>query len=159
MSLTPNSSAPAFAAPNAQGQVISLADFAGQWLVLYFYPKDNTPGCTTEAIAFSESLPEFRALNAQIVGVSPDSEKSHGKFIDKHNLSIELICDPDHHIAEAYGVWGLKKFMGKEYMGIIRSTFLIDPSGNIAWMWDKVRVNGHAAQVLQRLRELNTAQG
>ena len=147
-----NSPASDFSAPNAQGQTISLSDFAGQWLILYFYPKDNTPGCTTEAIAFSEKLSEFGAFNAKIVGVSPDSETSHGKFIAKHNLTIELISDPEHHIAEAYGVWGLKKFMGKEYMGIIRSTFFIDPTGNIAQIWSKVRVKDHAEKVLQCLQ-------
>jgi peroxiredoxin Q/BCP len=149
-----NSPAPSFSAPNAQGQRISLSDFAGQWLIFYFYPKDNTSGCTTEAIAFSEKLAEFAALNAKIVGVSPDSETSHGKFIDKHNLTIELISDPDHSIAESYGAWGLKKFMGKEYMGIIRSTFLIDPSGKVAKIWSNVRVKGHVDKVLQSLQGL-----
>ncbi|MFM1841862.1 MAG: Thiol peroxidase, Bcp-type [Cyanobacteriota bacterium] len=149
-----NSPAPSFSAPNAQGQRISLSDFSGQWLIFYFYPKDNTPGCTTEAIAFSEKLAEFAALNAKIVGVSPDSESSHGKFIDKHQLTIELISDPDHQIAEAYGAWGLKKFMGKEYMGIIRSTFLIDPSGKVAKIWSNVRVKGHVDKVLQSLQGL-----
>jgi len=147
-----NTPAPPFSAPNAQGKTVSLSDFAGQWLILYFYPKDNTPGCTTEAIAFSEKLPEFTALNARIVGVSPDSEASHGKFIDKHQLTIELISDPDHQVATAYGVWGLKKFMGKEYMGIIRSTFLIDPTGNVAQIWSNVRVKGHVEKVLQFLQ-------
>ena len=147
-----NSPAPSFSAPNAQGQRISLSDFAGQWLIFYFYPKDNTSGCTTEAIAFSEKLAEFAALNAKIVGVSPDSEISHGKFIEKHQLTIELISDPDHEITDAYGAWGLKKFMGKEYMGIIRSTFLIDPSGKIAKIWSNVRVKGHVDKVLQSLQ-------
>lgn len=157
MTLALNSPAPTFAAPNAQGQTISLADFANQWLILYFYPKDNTPGCTTEAVGFSEKQPEFAQLNANIVGVSPDSAASHGKFIDKHHLTIELISDPDHTIAEAYGAWGLKKFMGKEYMGIIRSTFLIDPTGNIAKSWSNVRVKGHVEKVLETLKKLQDA--
>ncbi|MGA1622514.1 MAG: thioredoxin-dependent thiol peroxidase [Synechocystis sp.] len=157
MTLTLNSPAPTFAAPNAQGQTISLADFVDQWLVLYFYPKDNTPGCTTEAVGFSEKQPEFAQLNANIVGVSPDSAASHGKFIDKHHLTIALISDPDHTIAEAYGAWGLKKFMGKEYMGIIRSTFLIDPTGNIAKSWSNVRVKGHVEKVLETLKKLQDA--
>lgn len=157
MTLALNSPAPTFAAPNAQGQTISLADFVDQWLILYFYPKDNTPGCTTEAVGFSEKQPEFAQLNANIVGVSPDSAASHSKFIDKHHLTIELISDPDHTIAEAYGAWGLKKFMGKEYMGIIRSTFLIDPTGNIAKSWSNVRVKGHVEKVLETLKKLQDA--
>ncbi len=119
-----------------------------------FYPKDNTPGCTTEAKDFTDYASEFAALGAKVVGVSPDSEKSHDKFIEKHNLTIQLLSDPDHIIAENYGVWGLKKFMGKEYMGIIRSTFLINPDGKIAYVWTKVKVKGHTEEVLNKLREL-----
>jgi peroxiredoxin Q/BCP len=155
--LETNQPAPTFSAPNAEGKTISSDDFLGQWLVLYFYPKDNTPGCTTEAIDFSEKLPEFTDLNAVVVGVSPDSEKSHGKFIDKHNLTIQLLSDPDHQLAAAYGAWGPKKFMGKEYEGILRSTFLIDPQGNIAHIWPNVRVKGHAEKVLEKLQQLNSA--
>ncbi len=153
-SLEVNQPAPAFSAPNSRGETITLGDFTGQWLVLYFYPKDNTPGCTTEAVEFSAKLAEFDALNAKIVGVSPDSEKSHGKFIEKQNLTIELISDPDHQIAEAYGAWGLKKFMGKEYDGIIRSTFLINPDGKIAHIWPNVRVKSHVDKVLSTLKSL-----
>lgn len=152
-----NQPAPTFSAPNAEGKTISSADFLGQWLVLYFYPKDNTPGCTTEAIDFSEKLPEFAELNAVIVGVSPDSEKSHGKFIDKHNLTVQLLSDPEHKLAAAYGAWGPKKFMGKEYEGILRSTFLINPQGHIAHIWPNVRVKGHAEKVLEKLQQLNSA--
>jgi peroxiredoxin Q/BCP len=152
-----NQPAPTFSSPNAEGKTISSADFLGQWLVLYFYPKDNTSGCTTEAIDFSEKLPEFTALDAVIVGVSPDSEKSHGKFIDKYNLTIQLLSDPDHQLAAAYGAWGPKKFMGKEYEGILRSTFLINPQGHIAHIWSNVRVKGHAEKVLEKLQQLNSA--
>ncbi|MEB3192149.1 MAG: thioredoxin-dependent thiol peroxidase [Snowella sp.] len=120
-----NDAAPHFAAQDQTGNIVSLEDFQGSWLVLYFYPKDNTPGCTTEAINFSEQQPVFQSLGVKILGVSPDSEKSHGKFIEKQQLNLQLLSDPDHVVAEAYGVWGLKKFMGKEYMGILRSTFLI----------------------------------
>jgi thioredoxin-dependent peroxiredoxin len=144
-------SAPVFTAPDRDNKHISLPDFQGQWLVLYFYPKDNTPGCTTEAIDFTAKLTEFAALNTQIVGISPDSIVSHGKFIDKQKLGIILLSDPEHQIAEAYGVWQLKKFMGKEFMGIIRSTFLIDPSGNIARIWSKVKVKNHVDTVLQEM--------
>jgi thioredoxin-dependent peroxiredoxin len=145
--------APDFQAIDQTGKEINLAQFLGQWLILYFYPKDNTPGCTTEAKEFSQYLPEFNALNAHIIGVSPDSEKSHCEFIDKHNLTIQLLSDPEHNIAENYGAWGLKKFMGKEYMGIIRSTFMINPQGEVVYYWRKVRVKNHAETVLKQLKE------
>jgi thioredoxin-dependent peroxiredoxin len=148
--------APKFTAQNRDGKDISLQDFNDRWVVLYFYPKDNTPGCTTEAIEFSTKLAEFQALNAQIIGISPDSIASHGKFITKYNLEIILLSDPEHQIAEQYEVWQLKKFMGKEYMGIIRSTFLIAPAGNIAQIWSNVRVKGHVDNVFA---ELNQQQG
>jgi thioredoxin-dependent peroxiredoxin len=147
-------SAPEFTAPDKAGTNISLQDFEGQWLVLYFYPKDNTPGCTTEAIDFTAKLADFAALNAKIVGMSPDSIAAHDKFITKHNLGIILLSDPEHQIAEQYNVWQLKKFMGKEYMGIVRSTFLIDPTGKIAQIWSNVRVKNHADTVLAKLQEL-----
>ena len=144
--------APNFSAPDQTGNTVSLNDKKGSWLVLYFYPKDNTPGCTTEAKDFSEYLEQFKELGADIIGVSPDDEKSHCKFIDKHDLSIQLLSDPDHEVIEAYGGWRLKKFMGKEYMGVVRSTFLISPEGKIAQVWDKVRVKAHVEKVLQELR-------
>lgn len=147
--------APQFTAPNRDGDQLSLQDFNGQWLALYFYPKDNTPGCTTEAIEFSTKLPEFQLLNAQIIGISTDSIASHGKFIDKYQLGIILLSDPEHEIAEQYGVWQLKKFMGKEYLGIVRSTFIIDPTGNIAHIWSNVRVKNHADNVLTELKKLH----
>jgi thioredoxin-dependent peroxiredoxin len=145
--------APKFTAQNRDGKNISLQDFNDRWIVLYFYPKDNTPGCTTEAIEFSTKFAEFQALNAQIIGISPDSIASHGKFITKYNLEILLLSDPEHQIAEQYEVWQLKKFMGKEYMGIVRSTFLIDPIGNIAHIWSNVRVKGHVDNVLTQLNQ------
>ena len=146
--------APAFSATNQDDKTLSLLDFQGSWLILYFYPKDNTPGCTTEAIDFSQKQAEWENLNVKILGVSPDSVKSHRKFIEKHSLALQLLSDPDHQVAESYGVWGLKKFMGKEYMGIIRSTFLIDPSGNLAQVWPSVKVKGHVESVLSKVREL-----
>jgi peroxiredoxin Q/BCP len=148
--------APAFQATQTDGSTVSLSDFAGQWLVLYFYPKDNTPGCTTEAKDFTALVDDFAALHAQIVGVSPDSLKSHDKFMTKHDLKVTLLSDPEHELAETYGVWGLKKFMGKEYMGIIRSTFLINPEGATAAVWSPVKTKGHAEAVLTKLRELTT---
>ena len=148
-------SAPEFTALDRDGKSTQLQDFNGQWLVLYFYPKDLTPGCTTQAIEFTAQLSQFQALNAQIVGISPDSIASHDKFIKKHNLEIILLSDPEHQIAEAYGVWQLKKFMGKEYMGIVRSTFLIDPSGKIVQVWSKVKVKDHVDTVLQAVRSIS----
>ena len=146
--------APAFSATNQDDKTLSLLDFQGSWLILYFYPKDNTPGCTTEAIDFSQKQAEWENLNVKVLGVSPDSVKSHCKFIEKHSLALQLLSDPDHQVAESYGVWGLKKFMGKEYMGIIRSTFLIDPSGNLAQVWPSVKVKGHVESVLSKVKEL-----
>lgn len=146
-------SAPTFTAQDQNENKVSLEDKQGKWIVLYFYPKDNTPGCTTEAKDFTEYAEEFEKLGADIIGVSPDSAKSHCKFIDKHDLSIQLLTDPEHEVIEAYGAWRLKKFMGKEYMGVVRSTFLISPDGKIAQVWDKVRVKAHVEKVLQELKE------
>ena len=145
--------APDFAVQDQNENSLSLKDKQGSWVVLYFYPKDNTPGCTTEAKDFTEYAEKFKELGADIIGVSPDSAKSHCKFIDKHDLSIQLLTDPEHKVIEAYGAWRLKKFMGKEYMGVVRSTFLISPDGKIAQVWDKVRVKAHVEKVLQELRE------
>jgi thioredoxin-dependent peroxiredoxin len=153
-----NLPAPHFTAKNQDDRSVSLANFANKWLVLYFYPRDNTPGCTTEAIDFSQLLPDFQKLNAAVVGVSPDSIESHCKFISKKNLSIELLSDSDRQIAEAYQVWGLKKFMGKEYTGVIRSTFLISPDGKIIEKWTNVKVKEHARIVLEKLTELVAAE-
>ena len=146
--------APSFSAANQNGDLVKLEDFQSNWFVLYFYPKDNTPGCTVEAKDFSEYSSQFDALGAKILGVSPDSEKSHCKFIQKHNLSIQLLSDPEHQVCEAYGVWQLKKFMGKEYMGVVRSTFLIAPNANVAHTWSNVRTKGHAEKVFSKLQEL-----
>lgn len=145
--------APKFTALNQLGETVRLEDFHDRWLILYFYPKDNTPGCTTEAIEFTSKLAEFQSLNGEVIGISPDSVTSHAKFITKHDLGITLLSDPEHQIAEQYEVWQLKKFMGKEYMGIIRSTFLIDPTGNITQIWSNVRVKGHVENVLIALKQ------
>ena len=146
--------APEFTARDQNDNSVTLQDFINSWLVLYFYPKDNTSGCTTEAKEFTSYQSKFNDLGAKIVGVSPDSVASHGKFINKHDLGIQLISDPEHQLIEAYGAWRLKKFMGKEYMGVVRSTFLIAPDGKIAQVWDKVRVKGHVEKVLQALENL-----
>ncbi|MBF2065093.1 MAG: thioredoxin-dependent thiol peroxidase [Calothrix sp. C42_A2020_038] len=150
----PGQNAPIFSAPNQNGKTVTGDDFQGKWLVIYFYPKDDTPGCTTEAKDFSAYVEDFSKLGASIVGVSTDSQKSHCKFIDKHNLTITLLSDPEHEVADAFGAWRLKKFMGKEYMGIERSTFLISPDQKIAYTWAKVKAKGHAEAVLKQLQAL-----
>jgi len=146
--------APEFALIDQNESKISLKDFKGKWVVLYFYPKDSTPGCTREAIGFTEHLKDYQKLDAVILGVSPDSAKSHCNFIEKEKLKIALLCDPEHKVLESYGAWGLKKNYGKEYLGVIRSTFLIDPKGNVAAVWPSVKVDGHVEAVKEKLREL-----
>ncbi|MBD2343103.1 thioredoxin-dependent thiol peroxidase [Anabaena subtropica] len=149
--------APDFSTPDQNGNVVTLGDFHNQWIVIYFYPKDDTPGCTTEAKDFTELHQQFSQLGAKILGVSPDSGKAHCKFIDKHNLSITLLTDPEHKLIEAYGAWRLKKFMGKEYMGVARSTFVISPDRIIAYAWPNVKTKGHAQAVLNKLQELTNS--
>ncbi len=147
--------APSFSLPNQDSVEISLRDLEGKWIVLYFYPKDNTSGCTTEACDFTVALPEFEDLNAVVLGVSPDSAKSHQNFISKQKLGITLLSDESKETLEAYGVWQLKKMCGKEYMGVVRSTFLIDPSGKIAKIWSNVKVKEHANEVKKALASLS----
>ena len=147
VSLKTGDKAPDFKLPNKEGQELSLDSFQGKWIILYFYPKDNTSGCTKEAVEFSEMLEELKAQNAVVIGVSPDSVKSHQKFADKHDLKVELLSDPQHESMEKFGVWGLKKMCGRESMGVIRSTYIINPEGYIAAHWNKVKVKGHAQQV------------
>ena len=148
--------APEVTLPNQDGVEISLRDLEGKWVVLYFYPKDNTPGCTTEACEFTEALPTFDGLNAVILGISPDSPKKHANFIAKKDLLITLLSDENKEVCEKYGVWQLKKNYGKEYMGVVRSTFLISPEGNIAALWEKVRVKGHVEAVQTKLEEITS---
>lgn len=139
-----------FTLPNQHGEPVSLSDFQGKWVIVYFYPKDNTPGCTIEGQDFSRLKDEFAKKNAVILGISPDSEKSHCNFIEKKNLTITLLSDPDKVVAKQFGVWGMKKFMGREFMGIIRSTFLLK-DGEIVKKWSPVKVKGHAEEVLKSL--------
>ncbi len=146
--------APDFCLPDYLGEEHCLRDFRGKWVVLYFYPKDNTSGCTREAKEFTEMRNEFEKLNAVIIGISKDSPKSHEKFINKHELNILLLSDESHEVIEKYGAWGKKKNYGREYYGTIRSTFLIDPEGNIVKEWKKVRVAGHVEDVLKTLKEV-----
>ncbi len=149
--------APEFCLPNQDEEEVCLRDVLGKWIVLYFYPKDNTPGCTTEAKDFSAHIKEFESLNAAVMGVSPDSPERHRKFIEKYDLKITLLSDEEKEVCKMYGVWQLKKFMGKEYMGVVRSTFIIDPDGKIAAKWEKVRVKGHVDEVKKKLEELQKA--
>ena len=146
--------APAFCLPNQDEEEVCLRDLQGSWIVLYFYPKDNTPGCTTEACEFTAAMPDFSGMGATILGVSPDSPKKHRSFIEKKELGITLLADEEKETCEAYSVWQLKKFMGREYMGVVRSTFIIDPDGKIAAIWEKVRVKGHVEAVKEKLVEL-----
>ena len=146
--------APKFCLPNQDEEEICLRDLQGSWIVLYFYPKDNTPGCTTEACEFTAALPDFSGLGAAILGVSPDSPKKHRNFIEKKELGITLLSDEEKEVCETYGVWQLKKNYGREYMGVVRSTFIIDPEGKIAAVWDKVKVKGHVEAVREKLSEL-----
>ncbi len=154
--------APGFTLRDKDDQPVSLGDFAGRWVVLYFYPKDDTSGCTKEALDFSDLLDRFHDLGAEVLGVSPDSTKSHVKFTDKHDLKVRLLSDPDKEVIKAYGAWGVKKNYGKEYEGLIRSTVIIDPQGKVAHTWHKVKVRvkrksgevRHADQVLAKLTEL-----
>ncbi|MBF4502205.1 thioredoxin-dependent thiol peroxidase [Savagea sp. SN6] len=149
--------APTFTLNNQQGEAVSLEKFKGKYVVLYFYPKDATPGCTTQACDFRDSIEDFTSLNAVILGVSPDNEASHQKFIAKHELPFDLLVDEEKRVAEAYDVWKLKKNFGREYMGIERSTFLIDPEGKVVKEWRKVRVKDHIEDALNTLKEMVNA--
>jgi peroxiredoxin Q/BCP len=146
--------APDFCLPNQDDVEICLRDLRGKWIVLYFYPKDNTPGCTTEACDFSDAAPDFSNLNAVIIGVSADSTAKHRDFIDKKDLSITLLSDESTSMMQEYGVWALKKNYGKEYMGIVRSTLIINPEGVIKAVWKSVKVKEHARIVKEKLEAL-----
>ncbi len=150
----PGDIAPDFTLPADDGREITLSALRPAPVVLYFYPKDNTPGCTTEAVEFSALLAQFRALGAEVFGISKDTIESHRKFHEKHGLSVPLLSDAEGHTCEDYGVWGEKKMYGRTFEGITRSTFLIDGEGKIARAWRKVRPKGHAAEVLEAVRAL-----
>ena len=141
--------APNFAAKDANGETVRLKDLRGQKVVLYFYPKDDTPGCTKEACSFRDAFADFKKRNIKVLGVSVDSEASHKKFAAKYKLPFTLLADPDHSIADAYGVYGEKKFMGRTYMGVKRITFLIDEKGKVKKVFEKVKPEEHAQDVLE----------
>lgn len=151
--------APDFTLLSDEGKEVSLSDFRGKKVVLYFYPKDMTPTCTEQACQFRDSHRAFREAGAEVIGISPDDAARHARFRDKHGLSFPLLADPDRTAAEAYGVWQLKKMYGREYMGIVRSTFLIDEKGTIAALWRNVRLKGHLDRVLAELKKMAEDQG
>ena len=154
LNLKEGDSAPDFTAVTNTGEQLSLRDLKGQPVVLYFYPKDNTPGCNKQACGIRDAYAEFRKAGAVVLGVSPDPVKSHVKFINKFELPFTLLADEDKSIANAYGVWGEKSFMGRKYMGNHRVTFLIDANGRIAKIWPAVKPETHAEEVLRALREI-----
>ena len=149
--------APDFELPDQNGEKVKLSDFKGQWIVLYFYHKDMTPGCTTEACNFQEALHDFQNLKAVVLGVSKDSVERHKKFAEKYNLRFRLLSDAENNVCETYGVWGEKSMYGRKYMGINRSTFLIDPQGKIAKVYPKVKVKKHHQEVKEDLKTLQAA--
>ena len=152
--LTIGSPAPDFTLPRNGEGTVTLSKLQGKAVILYFYPKDDTSGCTVEAIDFSALGGEFEAANAVVIGISPDSVKSHGKFAAKHSLSVMLASDEERKVLEAYGVWKEKSMYGKKYMGVERTTALIAPDGKIAEIWNKVKVAGHAQAVLEAAKKL-----
>lgn len=147
MMLETGQKAPGFHLPNGEGEMVSLEDFRGKKVVVYFYPKDDTPGCTTEACSFRDHHQVIQEKNAVVLGISPDSSASHQKFAAKFGLPFHLLSDEDHSTAEAYGAWGEKKMYGKAYMGILRSTFIIDEEGTVIKVFPKVKVDQHAEEI------------
>ena len=152
--IDPGKKAPAFSLPDQEGKKHALADYEGQPVVLYFYPKDDTPGCTTESCAFQDNLPKFKKSKAAVLGMSVLDSASKAKFADKYVLKFPLLADEDHSVIEKYGVWQEKSMYGKKYMGVARTTYLIGPDGKVVKRWDGVKVDGHAEEVLAAVQEL-----
>ncbi|MEL6381503.1 MAG: thioredoxin-dependent thiol peroxidase [Cyanobacteria bacterium J06626_18] len=157
MPLSVGEPAPTFELPDAEGKTFRLDDLQGKWVVLYFYPRDNTPGCTKEACGFRDAYTDYQGKNVVVLGVSTDDAKSHTKFVTKHSLPFPLLVDEGGSVASAYDSYGPKKFMGKEYIGITRRTFVIDPDGRLAKIYPKVKPEPHAQEVLADLTQLMTA--
>lgn len=152
MILEAGNQAPDFELQDSQGDLRKLSDYAGQTIVVYFYPKDDTPGCTKEACSFRDSYHDFKTAGVEVIGISPDSVKSHSKFSEKHDLPFILLSDPEHKVCETYGVWGLKKFMGREYYGVLRTTFVIGPVGKIKKVFKNVKPADHSHEVLEAVK-------
>ena len=152
--IDPGKKAPVFRLNDQEGAPHALGDYAGRPVVLYFYPKDDTPGCTTESCAFQSNLPKFKAGKAAVLGVSILDEKSKAKFAEKYGLTFPLLADADHEVAEKYGVWQQKSRYGRNYMGIVRTTYLIGPDGKVVRRWDNVKVDGHAEEVLDATKAI-----
>jgi peroxiredoxin Q/BCP len=148
---------PAFSLPDQDGTTVKPSEYKGKWLVLYFYPNDDTPGCTTEACDFTNGLKDFEKLDAAVVGCSPNSLESHKKFIAKYKLKVRLLSDPEHKAMTAYGAWGEKVLYGKKTIGVIRSTVIVAPDGKVAHHWARVKAKGHADAVRDKLKELRAA--
>ena len=153
MALEQGKKAPAFTAPTQGDGKFAMKDAAGSWLVLYFYPKDNTSGCTAQACDFRDNMKRLAKADVQVVGVSPDSPKSHDNFTSKHDLNFTLVSDVDKKVCEKYDVWKEKSMYGRKYMGVVRSTYLINPKGKIVAVWEKVKVKGHVDAVIAELEE------
>ena len=152
--ITVGKKAPAFTLPDQRDDTVRLVDYKGQWVVLYFYPKDDTPGCTTEACDFTSGIRGFTKLDAVVLGCSPDTTERHRLFIKKHKLKVTLLSDPTHAVMEKYGAWGQKVLYGRKTVGVKRSTVIIDPSGKVAHHWRAVKASGHADKVQQKIAEL-----
>lgn len=151
MVLSEGTKAPEFNLTDSEGNQHRLSDYEGQTIVVYFYPKDDTPGCTKEACSFRDAYKDFKEAGVEVIGISPDTEKSHKKFVNKYDLPFTLLSDPDHKVSEAYGVWGLKKYMGREYEGIYRTTFIIGPEGEIKRVFENVKPSDHSQEVLEEV--------
>ena len=154
MRLKEGTLAPDFKTLDQDGKNHKLSDYKGQWVLIYFYPKDDTPGCTKEACAIRDMMPNFKKLKLKVFGVSVNDVKSHKKFAEKYDLPFTLLADPDKKVVKKYGVWGKKKFIGREYMGTFRTSFLIDPKGKIAKVYEKVNPETHATEILEDLKKL-----
>jgi len=151
MVLSEGVKAPDFELKDSEGNLHKLSDYAGQTIVVYFYPKDDTPGCTKEACSFRDSYAEFNKAGVTIIGISPDKVASHKKFKDKYALPFTLLADPDHKVCEAYGVWGLKKSFGREYEGVFRTTYVLGPEGEVKRVFEKVKPSDHSKEVLREV--------